>query len=102
MYTIFYAFHIGTDLAKVHFGQISTNMKHVGFYVGARHHHDTSLQDNNGTTKAFSCPSGMCIVALESVQCVFCKKTGVFGPNFAEKSPFSHVMLIGTFCSFAL
>ena len=24
-----YAFHIGTDLAKVHFGQISTNMKRV-------------------------------------------------------------------------
>jgi hypothetical protein len=49
----FYAFHIGTDLAKV-----------VGFYVGAPHHHDTSLQDNDGTTKAFSYPSGTCIVAL--------------------------------------
>jgi hypothetical protein len=151
----FYVFHIGTDLAKMHFGQISTNMKCVGFYVGAPHHHDTSLQDNDGTTKAFSYPSGMCIVALESLHCVygkktghfcsklrrekpifectigawcfvfflfervqrwpsiptariaccfstndcvFCKKTGAFGPNFGKNSPFSHIMMIVTFC----
>jgi hypothetical protein len=98
MYTIFYAFQLGTDLAKVHFGQIITKLKCVGFYMGVLHHHDTSLQDNDGTTKAFSYPSGMCIVAPESVKCIFCKKTGVFGPKFTEKSPFSHIMMIGTFC----
>jgi hypothetical protein len=98
MYTIFYAFHTGTDLAKMHFRQISTIMKRVGFYVGALRHHDTSLQDGSSETKAFSYPTGVYIVALESVQCVFCKKTGVFGPIFAEKSPFSHIMMIGTFC----
>jgi hypothetical protein len=78
MNTIFYAFQLGTDLAKVHFGQISTKLKRIRFYVGILHHHDTSLQDNDGTMKAFSYPSGMCIVALKSVQCIFCKKTGVF------------------------
>jgi hypothetical protein len=62
------------------------------------HYHDTSLQDGSSETKAFSYPTGVYIVALESVQCVFCKKTGVFGPIFAEKSPFSHIMMIGTFC----
>jgi hypothetical protein len=46
--------------------------------VGAPHHHDTSLQDNDGTMKAFSYPSGMCIVALESLHCVYGKKTGPF------------------------
>jgi hypothetical protein len=89
----FYVFHIGTDLAKMHFGQISTNMKRVGFYVGAPHHHDTSLQDNNGTTKAFSYPSGMCIVALESLHCVYGKKTGHFCSNCAKKSPFLNARL---------
>jgi hypothetical protein len=70
----FYAFHIRTDLAKMHFGQISTNMKRVGFYVGTLHHHDTSLQDNDSTTKAFSYPSGTCIVSLESLHCVLWQK----------------------------
>jgi hypothetical protein len=64
----FYMFHIGTDFAKMHFGQISTNMKRVGLYVCAPHHHDTSLQDNDCTMKAFFYPSGMCFVALESLQ----------------------------------
>jgi hypothetical protein len=82
----FYAFHIGTDLAKMHFGQISTNMKRVGFYVGTPHHHDTSLQDNNGTTKAFSYPSGMFIVALESL-CVYSKKTGCFCSKLRREKP---------------
>jgi hypothetical protein len=83
----FYVFHIGTDLAKMHFGQISTNMKCVGFYVGAPHHHDTSLQDNDGTTKAFSYPSGMCIVALESLHCVYGKKTGHFCSKLRREKP---------------
>jgi hypothetical protein len=83
----FYAFHIGTDLAKMHFGQISTNMKRIGFYVGHPHHHDTSLQDNDGTTKAFSYPSGMCIVALESLHCVYGKKTGRFCSKLHREKP---------------
>jgi hypothetical protein len=68
MYTIFYAFQLGTDLAKVHYGQISTKLKRIGFYVGVLHHHDTSLQDNDGTTKAFSYPSGIqvCVLLLSS------------------------------------
>jgi hypothetical protein len=93
----FYAFHIGTDLAKMHFGQISTNMKHVGFYVGAPHHHDTSLQDNDGTTKAFSYPSGMCIVALESLHCVYGKKTGRFCSKLHQEKPIFECT-IGAWC----
>jgi hypothetical protein len=89
----FYAFHIGTDLAKMHFGQISTNMKCLGFYMGAPHHHDTSLQDNDGTTKAFSYPSGMCIVALEALHCVCGKKTGRFFLQLHREKPIFECMI---------
>jgi hypothetical protein len=71
----------------MHFGQISTNMTRVGFYVGAPHHHDTSLQDNDGTTNAFSYPSSMCIVALESLHCVYGKKTGHFCYKLHQEKP---------------
>ena len=98
MHAIFYAFHTGADLAEMHFGQISASVKRAGFCVGSRHHHDASLQDGPSEAKALSHPAGTRIIALESVQCAFCKKTGVFGPNFAEKSPFSHIMMIGAFC----
>jgi hypothetical protein len=78
----------------MHFGQISTNiMKRVGFYVGAPHHHDTSLQDNDGTTKSFSYPSGMCIVALESLHCVYGKKTGRFCSKLRQEKPIFECMI---------
>jgi hypothetical protein len=55
--------------------------------VGAPHHHDTSLQDNDGTTKAFFYASGMCIVALESLHCVYGKKTGRFCSKLRREKP---------------
>jgi hypothetical protein len=97
----FYAFHIGTDLAKMHFGQISTNMKPVGFYVGTLHHHDTSLQDNDGTTKAFSYPSGMCIVALESLHCVYGEKTGRFWSKLRREKPIFECTTGAALCRFS-
>jgi hypothetical protein len=69
-------------------------MKRVGFYVvGALHHHDTSLQDNDGTMKAFSYPSGMYIVALESLHCVCGKKTGQICSKLHREKPIFECMI---------
>jgi hypothetical protein len=84
----FYAFHIGTDLAKMQPlwpNQYQYETRRI--LRGTPHHHDTSLQDNDGTMKAFSYPSGMCIVALESLNCVYGKKTGHFCSKLRREKP---------------